>query len=513
MAAVLSLVFLVHTVVSRATYPPSSLAALIRDRTPGGLSTSAIEAGVRLAEKTGLEFLEHAALGALAIAAHLVFLAGGGMAALAIWAEKRPVGRARRGLFAAAVVLIFLCLLAASQPEGLGPFALGLYAACAATFASLTAKTSVFRIYEPNIKGTESPLDALRRSRRRFLRRSSAALGGVAAGAAFTKLYLQRDRPDSVRVVSADEPFTSPPQDPSFSRPPGATAEITPVEDFYNVDINITKPAVDLESWTLKLHGMVNIPFELDFRRLQSGFSVVEMAGTLSCISNEVGGDLVSTAVWRGVRLADLLQAAGVRPGAVDLIFRAADGYSDSIPLALGLQKDTLVAFGMNGQALPRRNGFPARMIIPGVYGMKNVKWLTSIEVSGKNHRGYWQKRGWSDVATVKTQSRIDVPTAGSTLRPGEAVGGVAWAGDRGISQVEVSQDGGKTWRPALLQRQLAPNAWRLWSADVAPSQQQSQRLVVRATDGTGKVQTSRRTKTHPEGASGLHSISVRLKA
>lgn len=509
MALTLVFLYLIHSFAPMVAPPANRLAGLIRDGTPGRLATAAIEGSVSLSNKTGLGFLEHAALAALSVVSHLVFLAAGGIAALVIGAAGSEVRAARRGLAATALAFLLFCLLGA-RPQGLGVFSVVVYAGGAFAFGRTAAARSLFRIAGPKLRSDETPLDALRRSRRRFLRRAAIGLGGAVAGGAFIRRFTGPDGP-SVRIASADEPFAAPPRDPAFDKITGLSKEITPTEDFYNVDINISKPSVDHVAWRLKIDGLVERPMELTYLQLQNQFPVVEMASTLSCISNEVGGDLVSTAVWRGVRLGDVLSAAGLKAGAVELIFRAADGYSDSVPLETGMRDDTLVAFGMNGEALPRDNGFPARMVIPGIYGMKNVKWLTGIEVAAENYRGYWQKRGWSDAARVKTQSRIDVPAAG-TASVGGILAGVAWAGDRRITRVEVSEDGGKTWRPATLKRELAPNSWRLWAAHIMAGPGR-RKFVVRAADGEGRLQQSNRTRTHPDGASGLHSISVKLNA
>lgn len=509
MGLCLAFLYGVHSLAPVVTFPPFRLAGLIRDATPGDLATAAIESAVRLSKQTGIELLEHAALGALSVAAFSLLLAFGGTAAVLIGGGPTQLRRARRGFVVAISTLVSLSLLAVTGPDGLGLFSLTVYAFTSFAFAGLATKGRNFSIMESQVAPGEMPLDVIRRSRRRFLRRSTAAVGGLFAGAAVVRFFTRPDNSASVRIVSADERFVPPPPDPAFDKLAGLSREITPVDDFYNVDINISKPNVDHESWRLQIHGDVDRPFQLTYRELQGRFPVVEMASTLSCISNEVGGDLVSTAIWRGVRLKDILQAAGPRPDARELIFRASDGYSDSISLEKGLADDTLVAFGMNGVALPRVNGFPARMVIPGIYGMKNVKWLESIEVSDKDHLGYWQTRGWSDLARVKTQSRIDSPTSGATVAAPAKIAGVAWAGDRGIAAVNVSTDGGKTWQPAILKRELAPNAWRLWAADI-DLEGKNRKLLVRATDGEGKAQEVRRTRTHPSGASGLHSISVR---
>jgi DMSO/TMAO reductase YedYZ molybdopterin-dependent catalytic subunit len=237
----------------------------------------------------------------------------------------------------------------------------------------------------------------------------------------------------------------------------------------------------------------------------------VEQYVTLQCISNYVGGDLVSTALWTGVPLADVLaRAGGVSGRAVRVAFHAVGGYTDSLPVAKAMERTTLVAYGMNGTSLPRAHGYPARIIVPGIYGMKNVKWLQRIEVVDYDYRGYWQRTdGWDNIATVKTASRIDVPAELAAVRGAATVAGLAWAGERGIKAVEVSLDGGSTWRRAVLRRELARAAWRQWRLPWQPTSSGKVLLKVRAVDGRGQLQTAAEAPPHPSGASGYHQLEV----
>jgi len=213
------------------------------------------------------------------------------------------------------------------------------------------------------------------------------------------------------------------------------------------------------------------------------------------------------------VPLRDVLaRAGGVGPGAVRVVFHAVGGYSDSLPVAKALEPTTLVAYGMNDRSLPRAHGYPARIIVPGIYGMKNVKWLERIEVVDHDYLGYWQRSGgWDNLAVIKTASRIDVPAELAVVDGPATVAGVAWAGDRGIGRVEVSLDDGRTWTPAVLRRELAPAAWRQWRLPWTPASSGGGRVrvKVRAVDGRGEVQTDRQAPPHPSGASGYHTIEV----
>ncbi len=285
--------------------------------------------------------------------------------------------------------------------------------------------------------------------------------------------------------------------------------EVTPNADFYLVSKNVVDPSVEGQNWKLSIGGMVENPFELTYRELTSLPSVTQYT-TLECISNEVGGDLIGNALWKGVPLKLLLERAGLKDGVVDIVFRAADDYSDSITLDKALNPSTLVAWEMNGEPLPMRHGYPARLIVPGIYGMKNVKWLTAIEAVGDDYRGFWERQGWDDVALIKTMSRIDVPQMGATLALAPvSIGGIAFAGDRGISSVQVSFDDGKTWHEAVLKPALGPYTWVLWTAEWRSDRTGGRMIRVRAKDGTGQWQAADFTDPYPSGATGIHGVYV----
>jgi len=292
-----------------------------------------------------------------------------------------------------------------------------------------------------------------------------------------------------------------------FGRVAGLSPRITPTEDHYQISKNLFPPSVRERNWTLRLVGQVERELELTLADLRALPSVTRPS-TLMCVSNTVGGDLVGTSEWTGVRLADLLEAAGVRPGANELVLRAADNYSDSFPLEDALREGTIVAYLQNGEPLTAAHGFPARVLVPGIYGMKNVKWVQEIELTDEDHLGYWQVRGWSDVATVKTMSRIDTDRA-TRLDDGRvAVGGIAYAGLRGVAAVEVSLDEGATWIPARVEP--APNelSWVRWVA-VLETDAARFDLRVRAIEPDGTVQTDERTRPLPDGADGHHQVRI----
>ncbi|MDR7548290.1 MAG: molybdopterin-dependent oxidoreductase, partial [Armatimonadota bacterium] len=239
----------------------------------------------------------------------------------------------------------------------------------------------------------------------------------------------------------------------------------------------------------------------------------VQQYQTLECISNEVGGDLISNAAWKGARLRDVLMlAGGPAPTAVKVAFRCADGYTESLPIADALNPTTLLAYEMNGEPLPPRHGFPVRLLVPGLFGMKNPKWITRIEVVNYDFRGYWEASGWSDEAVVKTMSKFTTPTRGSLPAGEVGLGGVAYAGDRGIRKVEYSTDGGRTWQQAETAPPLGPFTWVLWAAVWTPAGPGEYVLKVRATDGTGVLQAARESPPLPDGATGYHTLRIRIR-
>jgi DMSO/TMAO reductase YedYZ molybdopterin-dependent catalytic subunit len=286
--------------------------------------------------------------------------------------------------------------------------------------------------------------------------------------------------------------------------------EVTPTDAFYHVSKNFVDPKVQESGWSLQIGGLVERPYKLTLDEIKALPAVTDYR-TLSCISNEVGGDLISNAGWKGVRLKDLLEKAGVKPGAVDVSLYAADGYTESFPIEKALDPDVIAVYEMNGAPLGDDHGFPIRLLVPNIYGMKNVKWLNRVDVVNYNFQGFWQEQGWSDVATVQTMSRIDFPRNRQLLPTGtNRVGGIAFAGGRGVQKVEVTNDDGKTWSEARIRRPLGPYTWVLWTIDFnLPEGEYT--IAVRATDGTGTTQTDRRTSTLPDGATGWHTIVARV--
>lgn len=283
--------------------------------------------------------------------------------------------------------------------------------------------------------------------------------------------------------------------------------EVTPTRDFYQVSKNAFDPQVDLGRWKLEVAGLVDNALTLTYEEIRA-LPFVEQYATLACISNEVGGDLIGTAMWRGVRLKEVLDRAGLKQGVVDIVLRASDDYTDSIPLNRAVADGTLLVYEMNGEPLTPEHGFPVRLLVPGIYGMKNVKWITRLEAVDVDVKGYWQRRGWDDRAEYKTMSRIDAPD--ETVSGETSIAGIAFGGDRGISKVEVSTDGGASWEPAELKAALSPISWTLWQRRWRPGQPGKHRVLVRATDGGGQTQTSQYAPPAPSGSTGYHGVTLR---
>ncbi|MDQ2682332.1 MAG: molybdopterin-dependent oxidoreductase, partial [Chloroflexota bacterium] len=330
----------------------------------------------------------------------------------------------------------------------------------------------------------------------------------------------------AVDQIVADQRATaaaSPPASPAADAPLSgqalfdsldASGDLTPIltatKDFYHVSKNFTDPTVSADGWMLEIGGLVNTPLSFTHDELMARAATQKIT-TLCCISNELNGDLIGTAEWTGIPLMELLNEAGVKPEAVDLKFSAADDYTDSVPVAIGQDPDVMLVVGMNGEVLPDDHGFPARLIVPPIYGMKNVKWLQKIEAVDHDYKGYWQERGWSDPAPYQIWGRIDRPY--NKIQPGPFVAcGVASAGDRGVQRVEVSLDDGATWGDAELEPALNPPlTWVRWAF---PFEAVSGRhkMRIRVTDGTGDVMKQESNPPLPDGATGWPSRTVTVE-
>lgn len=358
--------------------------------------------------------------------------------------------------------------------------------------------------------------------RRRFM--------GIAGGAAFWAVFgsgLGRSLRSGLSVESAREQIatdlvkggagsTAPALEgiETLDSIQGISPLVTPSNVFYRIDTAFSPPQVDPADWTLTIKGMVDREVSFTFDDLAAMDQITEVI-TLSCVSNEVGGRLVGNAVWGGVPLSTLLDMAGVQPGATQIVGRSVDDWTGGFPTEIAFDgRPAMVAITMNGEPLPIDHGFPARLVVPGLYGyVSATKWLKEIELTTwEAYDGYWIPRGWAKEGPIKTQSRIDVPANGGRIAPGRTpIAGVAWAPHRSIDTVEVRVDEGE-WQEARLSGEPSINAWRQWVLewDAAPGDHS---IEVRATDGTGETQTEERTPVAPDGATGHHRITVRVEA
>ena len=355
-------------------------------------------------------------------------------------------------------------------------------------------------------------------TRRAFIERSAiigvaVVLGLVSAGRLFSGLA------ESTMPGSGGTPIDLKDAPAIFSDPRLQSlvdSEVTSNSSFYRVAIDLFDPSVSSAYWSLALSGAIANPKKYNLFQLQA-LPSIDMYDTFLCVSNLVNGNLVGNAKWTGLKISDLIaDAGGLLPGAQYIVFYSVDGYSVGLPVAKATAPDSILAYKMNDATLPVKHGYPLRAVIPGLYGMMSAKWINEIKIVNSVYDGYWQTRGWTNDATVNTQSFIMVPGNGSTIslsaNNGSVIlGGVAYAGERGISKVEVSVDEGKSWTPAVLKNPLSTTTWRLWALDWHPSSTGSYNVYVRSTDGSGQTQTATPTDTYPNGATGYAMINVNV--
>ncbi|MFE5301253.1 molybdopterin-dependent oxidoreductase [Streptomyces sp. NPDC056632] len=495
----LAVAALVAAVVRPEAGPVPAVGDAVVDRTP----TAVKEWAIRTFGESDKAVLEFGILVLLAVLA----------AALGLLALRRP-GAAAAGV---GVLGVLGALAAVTRPDSRS-FTDALPSLAGAAAAAAVLQVLVRHLTAPR-SGAPAP------DRRGFLLTGAGMVIG-ATGVTFLARSVGSTRSEhataSRDALRLPRPASPAPAVPSGAQLPveGISPFVTSNGDFYRVDTALVVPRIDADTWQLRVHG-TGVPRERVFtlRELMRR-EVIERDVTLACVSNEVGGSLVGNARWLGVRLADLLRECGVRPpsagGPADqLVARSVDGMTIGSPVETVMDgRDALLAFGMNGEPLPFAHGFPVRMVVPGLYGYVSAcKWITSIELTTfAAYDAYWVPRGWAAQAPVKTESRIDTPRAFSSADAGTvAVAGVAWAQHRGISRVQVRVDDGP-WQDAELGAQDSRDTWRQW---VHRWQAEPGRhtLTVRATDGTGAVQTEKRQGTMPDGATGYHSVDVTVDA
>jgi DMSO/TMAO reductase YedYZ molybdopterin-dependent catalytic subunit len=366
-----------------------------------------------------------------------------------------------------------------------------------APLASLAAGVYVFRYLHKETQENDS--------RRGFLITAGLA---VTAGIAGQFLGNRTDVEGSRKAIGDLTPKTKAPEIPvnaDFARD-GTPGFITSGQDFYRIDTALSVPRIRAEEWALRIHGMVERPMVLTFDEIRNR-DLIEETVTLTCVSNEVGGPYISTANFIGIKIGDVLREAGVKAGADQLFSTSDDGFTAGSPLDYVLERG-LIAIGMNGEPLPAEHGFPARLVVPGLYGyVSATKWVTDLNVTTfAKDQGYWIPRGWATRAPVKTMSRIDRPKGLAKIQGRTVVAGTAWAQPKGVAKVEVRADGG-AWQQAELAADVSDSTWRMWriELDLKPG---SHSVECRATDKSGYTQDQARLDPVPDGATGWHSIS-----
>jgi DMSO/TMAO reductase YedYZ molybdopterin-dependent catalytic subunit len=487
-----------HTVAPSIPFPPIAIAQVLVRTTPGSFDSFFINRlghwAARLAVVgTCIGFLAIAALLGMIIPplARRISFASGPVAFVPLW------------------VISIVLYPSTTQWAGRWRFAaitLPLYLAGGAIAARVISHLRV-----APVAASRTEVDPTRR----VLVRSAwiGAVGMLLGASPLSSLVRRRPDPGRNRLAmsATPSPRVALSQDAQFAHVPGLTPEVTSNDQFYVVNEDLIQPDIDPATWQLRVAGMVDHSLELTYHDLQS-MPMVERYQTLECISNQVGAHLISNARWAGVPLAAILDRAGIRSNAVEVAFGSAGGYSDSMSVAKAMDERSLIAVGMNGFVLPRAHGFPARVLGVGTYGMKNPKWLTNVQVLDRPYEGFWEQRGWSKRAIVMTMSRIDTPTDSATVHgPVVPIAGIAFAGDRGISRVEVSTDGRRSWNVAVLKSAQSPFTWRLWLYRWSPAGPGRHEIFVRVYDGTGAVQTPVESPPFPNGASGDDGITVNV--
>jgi DMSO/TMAO reductase YedYZ molybdopterin-dependent catalytic subunit len=424
---------------------------------------------------------------------------------------RRPITRGGllvEGIFIAGAVLLIAEGIVLPL-TGLGPFGVSATTQWSALHVPVVGAAVAYALVLVGLRtnwrpGARAPV--VDEDRRDFLGRALALVAATSLGLALAAVAGQIAFAARKRGPSSGASLT----------PFGPTPALTPVDAFYRVDKNLLPTMVDGSTWRLAIDGLVEVQQALSLDDLRA-MPAQEGYRTLECISFEIsrGDTLISNQMWRGVRVSDLLDRAAPASGAAWVLWEAADGYTESIPLAVARHPDTWVAYAMGGAPLPAEHGFPARVLIAGRFGMKQPKWLRRMTLSDHDESGYWEQRGWDRDAFVKTMSRIDYPAVGEQVPAGQAFTcyGIANSGDRRIARVELSPDGGTSWLNAELedasQPPLGPLTWVRWRVQVTVANPGPVRLVVRAADGAGQLQDGRDSAPLPSGSTGWHAIRV----
>jgi DMSO/TMAO reductase YedYZ molybdopterin-dependent catalytic subunit len=397
------------------------------------------------------------------------------------------------------------------QTDGAAPLAVGALSA----LAGVATLWLLLREAPADAVPAADPTEGARLDRARFLGLAGAAVLVAGVGALGGRALTSNERINRIRqAIRLPQAVHRAPPAPAGAqlRVPGISKLYVPNDAFYRIDTALTVPRVDPAHWSLQVRGRVDHPFGVTYEELLA-MPQLEADVTLACVSNEVGGHLVGNARWQGVPLHLLLERAGVHEDATQIVGRSVDNFTAGFPTRKAIEdEEAMVAVAMNGEPLPVQHGFPARLVVPGLYGyVSATKWLAALELTRLDEfDGYWIPRGWAKEGPIKTQSRIDVPSRSTIAAGRRAIAGVAWAPTRGIDRVEVQIDDGP-WQEATLAAELDVDSWRQWLYrwDATPGEHT---IAVRATDGTGYTQTAKRTDVAPDGATGHHTIEVTVR-
>ena len=429
------------------------------------------------------------------------------------WRDTRPWYLSGLVLGAAIAVPVLLIRSQLAQAAPAGPVISTLWILFAFTAWGVAVAWVYHRL---SLRPDSSAAHAERIDRRSFLVRLGGATAAITVVGAGVGAWAAARREDA-RQAALGEPWSAlnplPNADAAVQPVPGTRREFTPVEDHYRIDINTRPPTLDEAQWRLRIGGLVEQPLELTLEQLR-GYEALDQFITLECISNPVAGDLISTQRWTGVSLQRLLPDFGLRGSATHLLIRSADGFFETVALdAIRSDPRIMLTYAWDGLPLPPGHGFPLRIYIPDHFGMKQPKWIESIEAVDQWEPGYWVQRGWDREARIQTTAVIDSVSSNMMIGQGDGgivpIGGIAFAGARGISSVEVRVDDG-AWEQAQLREPLSEKSWVLWRYEwpFAPGEHT---FTVRCTDGSGTPQIPEMTPIRPDGATGLHSTRVML--
>ncbi len=530
-APLIAVLYLANRLAGLA-FPPFDAFDWLRDKVPGGFLNAGIEALARTLSALGLS-LRATSKPAEIILVLGLFLAMGVIAGMILFAVLRRARNSWRiwvGLIFGSAVGFSLTLISLSLHKGAGISNLGNPLWTLAVFLSwgcgfvwiYWSLAGTVRRQEPSREGT---MTVEKTSRRKFLVSLGAASATITVvGAGLGSVLATRTRagkktpalPSKSLPKSGQAAGEALPAGELLTPAPGTRPEYTPLEDHYRIDINLTPPVVDGETWALPITGLVKNPVRLTLNDLMTKYESMDQLITLSCISNTIGGDLISTTRWSGVRVQKILDQVGVKAEARFLELESADGFYETVPLELIQEEERIMfAYAWDGKPLEAKHGFPLRIYIPDRYGMKQPKWIVKAKLVSDFRPGYWVERGWDKEAHARATSVIDtvaveeVVTAnnGERLVP---VGGIAWAGARGISEVEVKVDDGE-WAKAKLRKPLSPTTWTIWRYDW-PFRPGSHTFYVRCREGDGTPQIEASAGSFPSGATGIHHLKKKLQ-